>query len=57
VEVLGPVANADGVRLLLRTSLEEGDALAAAVRAGVAVRTARKDPGSVRVQRDPLDLV
>jgi hypothetical protein len=43
--------------VLLRAPLEHGDDLAAAVRAGVAVRTARKDPGSVRVQRDPLDLV
>jgi primosomal protein N' (replication factor Y) len=57
VEILGPVPHADGVRMLLRTSLEQGDQLAAAVRAGVAVRTARKEPGSVRVQRDPLDLV
>jgi primosomal protein N' (replication factor Y) len=57
VEILGPVPHADGVRVLLRTPLEHGDDLAAAVRAGVAVRTARKDPGSVRVQRDPLDLV
>ena len=31
--------------------------IAAAVRAAVAVRTARKEPGAVRVQRDPLDLV
>jgi primosomal protein N' (replication factor Y) len=57
VEVLGPVPHADGVRMLLRAPLEHGDELAAAVRAGVAIRTARKDPGSVRVQRDPLDLV
>jgi primosomal protein N' (replication factor Y) len=57
VEVLGPVPHEDDVRLLLRTPLEHGDELARAVRAGVAVRTARKEPGSVRVQRDPLDLV
>jgi primosomal protein N' (replication factor Y) (superfamily II helicase) len=57
VETLGPVPHADGVRMLLRAPLEHGDELAAAVRAGVAIRTARKESGSVRVQRDPLDLV
>jgi len=57
VEVLGPVPHADGARMLLRSPVEQGHELAAAVRAGVAVRTARKEPGSVRVQRDPLDLV
>jgi primosomal protein N' (replication factor Y) len=57
VEVLGPVPHADGVRMLLRAPLQQGDELAAAVRAGVAIRMARKEPGSVRVQRDPLDLV
>jgi hypothetical protein len=43
--------------MLLRSPVEQGNELAAAVRAGVAVRPARKEPGSVRVQRDPLDLV
>jgi primosomal protein N' (replication factor Y) len=57
VEVLGPVPHADGARMLRRSPVEQGNELAAAVRAGVAVRTARKEPGSVRVQRDPLDLV
>jgi primosomal protein N' (replication factor Y) len=57
VEVLGPVPHGDDVRVLLRTAPEAGDALVQAVRAGTAVRTARKEPGSVRVQRDPLDLV
>ncbi len=57
VEELGPVPHEDGVRLLLRVPLDRGDELVRAVRAGVAVRTARKEPGSVRVQRDPLDLV
>jgi primosomal protein N' (replication factor Y) (superfamily II helicase) len=57
VEVLGPVPHGDDVRVLLRAPLERGDDLAGAVRAGVAVRTARKEPGAVRVQRDPLDLV
>jgi primosomal protein N' (replication factor Y) len=57
VDQLGPVPHHDEVRLLLRAPLEHGDELARAVHAGVAVRTARKEPGSVRVQRDPLDLV
>lgn len=58
VEVLGPVPHGDDdVRVLLRSPLERGDELVVAVRAGVAVRTARKEAGSVRVQRDPLDLV
>jgi primosomal protein N' (replication factor Y) (superfamily II helicase) len=57
VEVLGPVPHGDDVRVLLRAALDHGDDLARAVRAGVAVRTARKEPGAVRVQRDPLDLV
>jgi hypothetical protein len=43
--------------LLLRSSVADGDRLAAAVRAGVSVRSARKDVGSVKVQRDPLELV
>ncbi|HET8614724.1 MAG TPA: primosomal protein N' [Actinomycetales bacterium] len=57
VEVLGPVPHDEDVRVLLRTAPDEGDALVRALRAGTAVRTARKEPGSVRVQRDPLDLV
>jgi primosomal protein N' (replication factor Y) len=57
VETLGPVPHGDDVRVLLRAPLDAGDALMRAVRAGTAVRTARKEPGSVRVQRDPLDLV
>ena len=67
VELLGPVpvatrpcaADEPGaqVRLLLRSTTEDGAALSAAVRAGQSVRSARKDPGSVRVQRDPLELV
>jgi primosomal protein N' (replication factor Y) len=57
VEVLGPVPQGDDVRLLLRSPLDQGDALVRDVRSAVAVRTARKEQGSVRVQRDPLDLV
>ena len=51
-----PGETGEVVRLLLRTPVPDGDRLAAAVRAGVAVRSARKDAGSVKVQRDPLDL-
>ena len=45
------------MRLLLRSTTQDGAQLSAAVRAGQSVRSARKDPGSVRVQRDPLELV
>ena len=45
------------VRLLLRSTPERAVDLADAVRAGVSVRSARKERGSVRVQVDPLDLV
>jgi primosomal protein N' (replication factor Y) len=71
VEVLGPVpvdapvgptsrVGGDGepqVRLLLRTEPSRALELAGAVRAGMSVRSARKERGSVRVQVDPLDLV
>lgn len=67
VELLGPVevaqrrtdkaAGESQVRLLLRSTTQDGAQLSAAVRAGQSVRSARKDPGSVRVQRDPLELV
>ncbi|MEO7745397.1 MAG: primosomal protein N', partial [Actinomycetota bacterium] len=63
VEQLGPVpvtltrAGEPQVRTLLRTTPDAGTALAAAVRAGVSVRSARKDTGSVVVRRDPLELV
>lgn len=62
VEQLGPVpvASRGGepqVRLLLRSTPDAGTALAEAVRAGVSVRSARKDTGSVVIRRDPLELV
>jgi primosomal protein N' (replication factor Y) len=55
-ELLGPVPAADGEeRLLLRTSRSDGLTLAAALKAGQAVRSARKgDP--VRVELDPQTL-
>jgi primosomal protein N' (replication factor Y) (superfamily II helicase) len=66
VEVLGPIerpATSSGgredpvFRVLLRVSPSGRAGLAQALRAGAAVRSAHKSPGSVRVQVDPLDLV
>lgn len=45
------------VRLLLRTRPDDAARLSAAVRRGASVRSARKDPGTVKVHRDPLELV
>ncbi|GDY28883.1 primosomal protein N' [Gandjariella thermophila] len=59
-EVLGPVPleRADGAeRALVRVRRAEGRALAAALRAAVAVRTARKDPDLARVRLDPVELL
>jgi primosomal protein N' (replication factor Y) len=59
-EILGPVPlgdNDDKERALLRVVRAEGRALAAAVAATQAVRTARKEPDPVRVQLDPLELI
>lgn len=57
-QVLGPVALADGrERSLLRTTRRSGAALAAALAAAQAVRSARKAPDPVRVELDPLDLL
>jgi primosomal protein N' (replication factor Y) len=56
-EVLGPVPAADGLeRVLVRAPLREGREVVAALRAAAGVRSAHKDPGSVRVQVDPLDI-
>jgi primosomal protein N' (replication factor Y) len=55
-----PARDVDGeapVRLLLRCTPEHASELARAVSAGASVRSARKEPGSVRVQVDPLDLI
>jgi primosomal protein N' (replication factor Y) len=69
VERLGPVPVSDRrpgsssaqpvplERVLLRTAVDDAPALTAALRAGISVRSARKDAGSVKVQRDPLELV
>jgi primosomal protein N' (replication factor Y) len=65
VEVLGPVP-VDGppprgslvpdVRTVLRVPRAQGAALAASLRASLAVRSARREGGTVRVQLDPADL-
>lgn len=67
LEVLGPVPvpveegggdalDAD-VRTLLRVPVSGGAALARAVAASVAIRSARREGGTVRVQVDPADLL
>jgi primosomal protein N' (replication factor Y) len=56
-EPLGPVpAGDDAERLLLRVPRADGTALARALHAAAAVRSARKAPDPVRVQLDPLEL-
>jgi primosomal protein N' (replication factor Y) (superfamily II helicase) len=56
----GPAAGADGrreqVRALLRVPRADGLALARALHAAQAVRSARKEGGGVRVQLDPAEL-
>jgi primosomal protein N' (replication factor Y) (superfamily II helicase) len=67
-EVLGPVPVVNGagpedpgpertVRMLIRVGRPDGTALAAALRAEQAVRSARKDAGVVRLQLDPAELI
>ena len=67
-ELLGPLPVADGragtagsaaeaVRYLVRVPRSEGTALALALRAAQAVRSAAKEPGAVRVQLDPAALI
>ena len=51
-EALGPQ-----VRVLVRVPRSASMPLAAALRAAQAVRSARKDPGPVRVQMDPAELI
>jgi primosomal protein N' (replication factor Y) len=56
-EVLGPVPLGDEERALVRVaSRAAGGALAAALHAASAVRSARKAEGAVRVQIDPREL-
>jgi primosomal protein N' (replication factor Y) len=55
-EVLGPVPDGDGERAFLRVPRAQGPALATALKAAAAVRSARKaEP--VRVEMDPQDLL
>ncbi|HTZ23242.1 MAG TPA: primosomal protein N' [Streptosporangiaceae bacterium] len=67
-EVLGPVPVSDGrfdqqqdetaaVRVLVRVDRRSGTALACALRAAQATRTARKDSGGLRLQLDPAELL
>ena len=57
-EPLGPVPAGDDVeRLLLRVPRSGGTALARALHAAAAVRSARKAPDPVRIQLDPLELL
>jgi len=69
-EVLGPVPLAAGgqaghndlaaepvMRALVRVPRSAGGALAAALHAAQGVRSARKDPGAVRLQLDPAELI
>lgn len=44
------------VRMIIRTPVSQGAALAAALRSGAAVRSAAKAAGSVRVRLDPVPL-
>jgi primosomal protein N' (replication factor Y) len=55
-EVLGPVPDGDGERAFLRVPRAQGAALAAALKAAAAVRSARKAE-AVRVEMDPQDLL
>jgi primosomal protein N' (replication factor Y) len=66
-EVLGPVPvheaggpaepDANQVRFLVRAPRSGGAALAVALRAGQAARTAKKEPGAVRLELDPAELI
>jgi len=66
-EVLGPVpadrgaardeARSGTVRALVRAPRDQGAALARALHAAQAARSARKDAGQVRVQLDPAELI
>ncbi|MCG2797932.1 MAG: primosomal protein N' [Cellulomonas sp.] len=55
--VLGPVpVGEDEVRVVLRAPLRHGPALASAVAGALGVRSARREPGVLRVRMDPADL-
>jgi primosomal protein N' (replication factor Y) len=56
--LLGPVPTGEGdeARAVVRIARGQGGELAAALRAGAGVRSARKAAGSVRIQIDPAQL-
>jgi len=64
-EILGPVplgepdrdGNTEKERALVRTTRADGRALAAALTTAQHARTARKEPDSIRVRLDPLELI
>jgi primosomal protein N' (replication factor Y) len=59
-EILGPVPLDDTgkqERVLIRTTRTDGRALAAALAVAQANRTAKKEPETMRVRLDPLELV
>jgi primosomal protein N' (replication factor Y) (superfamily II helicase) len=57
-ERAGPAVQGRGaIRYLVRVARSEGTALALALRAAEAVRSAAKEPGAVRVQLDPAALI
>jgi primosomal protein N' (replication factor Y) len=60
-ELIGPVAlgggDQDKVQALIRIPRSGGLALAAALRATMAARTARKETGQIRIQLDPAELI
>jgi primosomal protein N' (replication factor Y) len=53
----GPDTTADHVRFLVRAPRPAGTTLAAELRKGLAARTARKEPGVVRLELDPVELI
>ncbi|HEV2889919.1 MAG TPA: primosomal protein N' [Frankiaceae bacterium] len=57
LDVLGPVPYGDGERALVRVPNEHGNDLAAALKAALAQRSARKAPDPARVELDPLTLI
>lgn len=64
-EVLGPLPTGNGrgsaepstVRYLIRVPRSLGSELAVALRDGLAARSSAKEPGTVRVQLDPIELI
>lgn len=56
-ETIGPVPTGDGAeRILVRVARTSGTELARALKAAAAARSARKEPGSVRIALDPRPL-